>query len=202
VPRLPGDAGGGVSGAEAQLDFLIALGREIATQDGMGTPEGPTHVTGWPIYQVEQEVKVYNIDTSRVDADGTDIDGVPFVVRHELVQGAVSLTRTGIEEYLRLNGHNLRNPRIFIGSMNRVVAMQKLVNALKSLVGLEGKVPAILRLCDRPAAEGGAESPPTTLRDLLSAIPFGAVDLDEPVETYLRRIAQPAEGEGAKGDER
>lgn len=124
------------------LSFLRRMGQEIATQDGMGTPEGPTHATGWPVYQVEQEERVFGIDTGLMDPAGTeeDDDGGeprPYVTRWRLVQGAVSLTRSGIEDYLRVNGHNLHRPRIFIGSMNRVAAMQGLIKALRSLAASE-----------------------------------------------------------------
>ena len=81
-----------------ETEFLEAMGERLRTQDN--------RMTRAPIWMVEQHIH-------RVD-------------RWDLVQGAVALTLEGIEEYLRMNGHNLTEPRIYVGSMSRVPEMIRL----------------------------------------------------------------------------
>lgn len=139
--------------------YLRRLGRELSTQDGMGTPEGPTHATAWPIYQVEQKARIFGINPMDVDPDGYEEDeegeSFPYVERWELVQGAVSLTRGGIERYLAADRHNLNQPRIYIGSAHRVTATRRLIRHLQRLG--EGATFAAPRPWSEIEAEEGRE---------------------------------------------
>ena len=103
----------------------------------MDSEKGPIYATGWPIYQVTEAVRIYGINPMDVDPDDWEEDEegaeVPYIERRVLVQGAASLTRGGIDEYLRINGHNLREPLIYVGSMRRVETMKDLVRALMVL---------------------------------------------------------------------
>jgi hypothetical protein len=121
------------------MEVLAAMGHQLRTQDGMDSRQGPEHATSWPVYQVEQKVRIFGVNPMDVDPDGYEQDEEgdqrPYIERYELVQGAVSLTRSGIEGYLAINGHNLREPRIYVGSMHRVLAMKDLIKALCALGG-------------------------------------------------------------------
>jgi len=131
---------------EEAVAFLESLGRELKTQDGMDTPQGPTHATAWPVYMVEEKKRVYGIDPNFVDPDGYDPDlddaepstwpderGYPYMEERRFVQGAVSLTRSGIEAYIAANNHNMREPRVYVASANRVQSMRLLITALHAL---------------------------------------------------------------------
>lgn len=130
--------------------FLADLGLRLRTQDGMGSERGPSHATAHPVYMVQERERVYGIDTSHTDPDGyvlgdddgdapVDLpveagervdDAVPYINQWVFVQGAVALTRDGIEAYLAVNGHNLKEPRVWVGSMYRVEEMIRLVAIL------------------------------------------------------------------------
>jgi hypothetical protein len=116
--------------------FLHRLGVLLRTQDGMDDPRGPSHATAHPIYMVQERERIYGIDSSHQDPDGYEEDEfttgpVPYVERWVFVQGAVSLTREGIEAYLAVNRHNLRKPRIYVASMTRCREMQQLVEIIE-----------------------------------------------------------------------
>lgn len=111
------------------IAFLTELGGEIATQDGMNSPKGASHLTAWPVYIVEEK-------------RGRG---------HQPVRGAVALTRRGIEEHIQLNGHNYDGPRVYVASMHRVPEMQELCTALRVLAGFPADVGESRR---RAAAEG------------------------------------------------
>lgn len=47
------------------------------------------------------------------------VERVPYLERWEAVEGAVSFTRQGIEDYLAADRHNLNKPRIWVASVPR-----------------------------------------------------------------------------------
>lgn len=115
------------------MAFLRGLADRLATQDNLET--------GDPVYHVQQRRRIYYVDVAAVDPDGyllVDEDGndcgevtpdhepsrgyvvVPFIDRWECVPGAVALTMEGAQAHLEINGHNLEDPRVYVGSAWRV----------------------------------------------------------------------------------
>lgn len=127
----------GAMAIDDAMALLCSIGRTLATQDGADDPNGPFHATADPIYMVEVTRRVYGVDVSHYDPDGyeTNDDGkdVPYVECRELVQGAVSLTRRGIDAFLESNRHNLLNPGVYVASLWRVDEMIALRQALMAL---------------------------------------------------------------------
>lgn len=108
--------------AEA-IATLIPIANELAAQDNLATAN--------PIFTVQQRRRDYGYDPSWggemvwLDEDGEEQpDGpadeyqrvqwhwVGFKDRMEFVTAC--LTRKGCEDYIKLNGHNLTDPRIFV----------------------------------------------------------------------------------------
>ncbi len=130
--------------------WLAELGRELNRQDGMEDPRGPSHGTAHPIYIAQRRERVYGIDPSHTDPDGCiwmhdgeecDPDEtlpdaaveVHYIEFWETVPGAVSFTSKGIEEYLAIDGHNLGEHRVFIGSARRCWQTIQLIDTLRRL---------------------------------------------------------------------
>lgn len=117
-------------------DQLKAIGQLLRTQDN--------RITQNPMFCVQQKRRVSGIDT-RWGGDNT-----VWVLDGEIVDpntpGAeeygyrdlwetvmVSFTEEGAKEYLRQNGHNLKEPRIYVESFNRCPEMIAIRDFLLSL---------------------------------------------------------------------
>ncbi len=103
------------------------IGHEIDTQDNRCTMN--------PIFCVRQEVVVqglspeYATNFEWVDPDYHDVvdedtHGAVKVGTFTYLEVVMTaFTEKGCEEYLRLNGHNLNNPHIYVDSFNRCPEM-------------------------------------------------------------------------------
>jgi GNAT superfamily N-acetyltransferase len=148
---------------DEDVEFLAAMAERLIHQD-QSAHGGRTHATADPVYMVQQKARTYGIDPASWDPDGWVIidengeeiaefatepdtsrlsDGhrlVAFAEEWRLVDGAVALTRRGIEEYLARNGHNLTQPRIWIGSAQRCAETRHLMRVLEHFAQLRKEV--------------------------------------------------------------
>ncbi len=130
--------------------FLVGLSDRLRTQDGMGNEKGPSHMTGNPVYLVMETERVLGVDPDFHEITGFEVQGdvveldengkvpenvekVAYVERRVLVEGAVALTREGIERYLALNGHNLCDPSVFVASAHRCAETIELVSVVSEI---------------------------------------------------------------------
>ncbi len=113
---------------------IAEIAEDVRTQDNLATAN--------PLFIVEQEMLVYGMGADRTDefvwlddsgeevhdeellkrleADGADESGYEkcgFIRLWKFVTAC--FTRNGCEDYIRLNGHNLRNPRIYVEGGHR-----------------------------------------------------------------------------------
>jgi hypothetical protein len=118
---------------------LQALGAELHVQDNAATAD--------PIFMVQQKKRVYGLqddygtdtvwlekggegaeltsdEAQVVDDEGGETEEVGVLDLWENVQPF--FTQKGAEEYLRINGHNLREPRIYVESAFRNAEWQQL----------------------------------------------------------------------------
>lgn len=105
---------------------LQIIGERLRTQNN--------HITQNPMFCVQQKRRVSGIST-RWGGDDTVwvLDGEvvepntpnaeEYAYRDLWVTVMVSFTEDGAKEYLRQNGHNLREPRIYVESFNRCPEM-------------------------------------------------------------------------------
>lgn len=105
--------------------FCAKWGHEIRTQDNA--------ITAHPLFAVQQERRIYGLDPGYSDLIEVTEEGdeVRYHVEWEVV--TVCFTRKGAEQYLRVNGHNLWNPRIYAMSAYRNAEMIALREWLASL---------------------------------------------------------------------
>jgi hypothetical protein len=117
-------------------DILDRVGHSLRTQDN--------RITANPMFCVQVSRRVTGIDTDytdkrcwhNIDSGGTiydddaDFAGAPegegwdeFGYQDCWETVMVAFTEDGCKEYLRLNGHNLRKPRIYVMSFNRCPEM-------------------------------------------------------------------------------
>ena len=74
---------------------------------------------------------VWVVDGEEVEEDTEDAEEYSIAERWETVM--VAFTEDGCKEYLRQNGHNLCEPRIYVESFNRCPEMIAIRNWLLSL---------------------------------------------------------------------
>jgi hypothetical protein len=132
------------------MQFLEDLSEAMRTQDGMDSPDGPTHATAFPIYMVQQKVREYGTDLTHGGADGQvyivdgevydereealeaeaeygldpcgEVTEIDYRDRWELVEGAVSFSRAAMEQFIQAEAHNLNEPRLYVASIPRRLA--------------------------------------------------------------------------------
>jgi hypothetical protein len=105
-------------------DQLKAIAEKLRTQDN--------RITQNPMFCVQQRCKyitpadftgenVWVLDGEEVE-EGTD-GAKEYGIRWQWETVMVAFTEDGCKEYLRQNGHNLREPRIYLESFNRCPEM-------------------------------------------------------------------------------
>jgi hypothetical protein len=84
-------------------------------------------------HNAESGETIYDDENDFKEApEGDEWDEFGYVDRWETVM--VAFTEEGCKEYLRQNGHNLRQPRIYVESFNRcpeMIAIRKMLMELK-----------------------------------------------------------------------
>jgi hypothetical protein len=142
------------------VGWLAEVAHRLRTQDNQ--------VTAHPIFTVQQRRRIYGLDPAYservvwVDSDGEadgeksaelerdfeqtgkERDGYTRTAYVDIWQFVTAcLTEQGCKDYLALNGHNLREPRIYVESGCRNVEWQKLRTLLAdpSCVAAGGKEP-------------------------------------------------------------
>lgn len=123
---------------------LAEIGADINSQENLATAH--------PLFIVQQKRRIYGIDPDH-SHDGyilvsygeevgedeleeneltlEDCDKVYYIDIWQFVTAC--FTRVGCEQYLQANGHNLKDPRIYIESAHRNVEYQTVRDFLKSL---------------------------------------------------------------------
>jgi len=119
-------------------DKLEAIRHNLLTQDSLATAH--------PVFIVQQRRRIYGFDTFYVDDtvwffDGEEYDGndlskdekdeatlTGYMDVWEFVTAC--FTRKGCEDYLAANGHNLKEPRIYVESAHRNEEWQTVRSAL------------------------------------------------------------------------
>jgi len=98
-------------------------------------------ITQDPLFAVQQKCRMYGVDEERCDGVERDEDGftVGYVDRWDFVTGC--LTEQGCKDFIRANGHNLNEPRIYAYGSYRNAEFIALRKWLMSLLP--------------PAAQGG-----------------------------------------------
>lgn len=130
-----------------KTEDLGDIAAELRTQDNA--------ITADPIFTVQQKERIYRVDSDDftwLETDdyneiepaeaevlervyrrtGTEPDGcerVGYVDRWVFVQPF--FTRKGAEHYIKINGHNLKSPRIYVESAFRNTEWQRVRAALK-----------------------------------------------------------------------
>lgn len=132
--------------AEEAMTPLRKIGERLHTQDSRCTEN--------PMFCVQQKRRIHGIDTRWSDGE------TQWVLDGEIVEpgteGAkeygfkdiwetkmVAFTEQGCKEYLRQNGHNLREPRIYVESFNRcpeMIAIRERLMAIAPTRSEEGGV--------------------------------------------------------------
>jgi hypothetical protein len=115
---------------------LQLIGERLRTQDN--------RITQNPMFCVQQKRRIYGLDPRWTDntvwyrngemvEDGTEenAERVGYLDYWETVM--VAFTEGGCNEYLRQNGHNLKEPRIYVESFNRCPEMIAIRDFLMSL---------------------------------------------------------------------
>lgn len=105
---------------------LLKVGELLRTQDN--------RITENPMFCVQQKRRIYGLDPRWTDntvwyRNGEQVDDgnednaerVGYYDYWETVM--VAFTEEGCKEYLRLDGHNLKEPRIYVRSFNRCPEM-------------------------------------------------------------------------------
>lgn len=105
---------------------IAALIERLHTQDN--------RITDNPLFAVQQRRRVYGVDEERRDGVEADADGMPcgYVDRWEFVTGC--MTEQGCKDFIRVNGHNLNEPRIYAyGSYRNAefIALRKWLMSLR-----------------------------------------------------------------------
>lgn len=109
---------------------LKNIAHEINTQDN--------RITADPLFCVFQKRRIYGIDEDChdfyifTDEDGSEI---PCIDVDEFVNA--HFTEKAANEHIRINGHNLKKPFIFVTSLFRCEEMIKIRKALKNKEFLE-----------------------------------------------------------------
>lgn len=112
---------------------LQEIGERLLTQDNRCTDN--------PMFCVQQKHRtavpdgfscdtVWVLDGDEVDEGTEDAEEICYVDRYETVM--VAFTEEGCKEYLRQNGHNLKEPRIYVESFNRCPEMIAIREFLKT----------------------------------------------------------------------
>lgn len=115
-------------------DQLNAIAARLRTQDN--------RITQNPMFCVQQKCRdivpadftgtnIWMLDGEEVP-EGTE-DAEEYGVRERWETVLVAFTEDGCKEYLALNGHNLREPRIYVESFNRCPEMIAIRDFLLSL---------------------------------------------------------------------
>ena len=110
--------------AHGSPSFLSEIGERLRTQDN--------RITENPMFCVQThkrdvvpdgfaEETVWVLDGEEVD-EGTE-DAEEYGIRWRWETVMVAFTEEGCKEYLRQNGHNLSEPRIYVESFNRCPEM-------------------------------------------------------------------------------
>jgi hypothetical protein len=110
--------------AHGSPSFLSEIGERLRTQDN--------RITENPMFCVQthrrdvvpdgfSDETVWVLDGEEVDADTDGAEEYGIRWRWETVM--VAFTEEGCKEYLRQNGHNLSEPRIYVESFNRCPEM-------------------------------------------------------------------------------
>lgn len=119
-------------------DQLKAIAARLRTQDN--------RITENPMFCVQQKKRdpvpdgfscdtVWVLDGEEVDKEEGEAneDAKEYCVRERWETVLVAFTEEGCKEYLRQNGHNLSEPRIYVESFNRCPEMIAIRDFLLSL---------------------------------------------------------------------
>lgn len=105
------------------IDFT-AIAHEINTQDN--------RITADPLFCVFQKRPVYGVDPDFHDDveyyENDDGDEIPFIEVNEFVNA--HFTEKAAKEHIRINGHNLRKPFVYVTSLWRCGEMKAIRNWL------------------------------------------------------------------------
>lgn len=105
------------------IDFQ-EIAREINTQDN--------RITNEPLFCVFEKERIYGIDPRFSDGDGYEMDDegekVHYIERDKFVNA--HFTEKAAKHHIRINGHNLNQPFIFVTSLWRCPEMIAIRHAL------------------------------------------------------------------------
>jgi hypothetical protein len=116
------------------------------------------------------QITVYDDDEDFKEPEGNEWDEFGYIDQWFTVM--VAFTEAGCEEYLRLNGHNLKEPRIYVESFNRCPEMIAIRDAL-----ISNAVPELLEAAQKAVsqmAEAGFGYAETELRAAITKATGGA----------------------------
>jgi hypothetical protein len=118
---------------------LAAIGENIRTQDN--------RITAHPVFVVQQKRRVWGVSSDYTDSFAyVDSDGgvhqkagrgrnrVGYLDHWEFVTAC--FTEKGCQDYLRINGHNLKEPRIYVESAHRNAEWQLIRAALAATASI------------------------------------------------------------------
>lgn len=133
--------------AEAEAKYLTEISERLRTQDNRIT-ENPMFCVQTKRRDVVPEgfssESVWVVDGEEVEEGTADAEEYNICERWETVM--VAFTEEGCKEYLRQNGHNLSEPRIYVESFNRCPEMIAVRGFL--MAGLNHFAPLLARVAE------------------------------------------------------
>lgn len=107
-----------------EQEDLERIAHELNTQDN--------RITADPLFCVFQKERIYGITRGYSDTFEQDDDGEKFYYFERDCFVNAHFTEKAAKEHIRINGHNLKSPFIFVTSLWRCEEMKNIRNALAS----------------------------------------------------------------------